>query len=293
MKTEEEILGQLLHWGQSNDDIRTIILTSSRANPNAFKDLFTDYDVELFVRDLQPFLISDHWLENFGKIIACFPLKPEVNDNWITRLVLYEDGLKIDFQISTMESVKQLANALQLPPRYDNGYKILLDKDHLTQHIKPPTYTSYVTKKPTQEEYESLMNEFWWDTIYVAKSLWRDELYFAKFMLDNVIRFNYLQKVIEWYLGVQYDWKINPNKCGRWFKRYLDKETWKELESTFVGANINDNWDALFRTADLFRRLSILVGEKLGFNYPFETEKKVREYLLKVKNLDKSATSFD
>ena len=293
MKKEEEMFGQLLDWAKNNEEIRTIILTSSRANPNAFKDMFTDYDFELFVKDLRPFLISDKWLENFGTIIKRVPLKAVENECWITRLVLYEDGTKIDFQISTNESVNKLANKTQLPPEYDNGYKVLLDKDKLTKDIKPPTYTAFITKKPTEEEYSEIMNSFWGDTAYVANSLWRDELYFVKFMLDNIIRFNYLQKVIEWYLGVKYDWKINPNKCGRWFKRYLDKPTWEELEKTFVGANIEDNWNALYKIADLFSRLSKEVGENLGYTYPLEYENKIREYLLKVKNLDNNANTFE
>jgi aminoglycoside 6-adenylyltransferase len=293
MKKEEEMFGQLLDWAKNNEEIRTIILTSSRANPNAFKDMFTDYDFELFVKDLRSFLNSDNWLGNFGTIIKRVPLKAVEKENWITRLVLYEDGTKIDFQISTNESVKKLANETHLPPEYDNGYKVLLDKDNLTKDIKPPSYTAFITKKPTEEEYYEIMNSFWGDTAYVANSLWRDELYFVKFMLDKIIRFNYLQKVIEWYLGVKYDWKINPNKCGRWFKRYLDKPTWEELEKTFVGSNIEDNWNALYKTADLFSRLSKEVAEDLGYTYPLEYENKIRGYLLRVRNLDSNANTFE
>ncbi|WP_052737924.1 aminoglycoside 6-adenylyltransferase [Bacillus sp. SA1-12] len=292
MKKEEIMFRELTDWANSKEVIRTIILTSSRANPNAYKDVFTDFDIELFVSDLQPFLTSDRWLDNFGTMITTIPLRPVENDGWITRLVLFEDGTKIDFQIYTSESLKELSNNQQLPVKYDNGYKVLLDKDNLTKDIKSPSYTAFVTTKPTEEEFCELINDFWWDTTYVAKSLWRDELYFVKFMLDNVIRFNYLQKVIEWYIGVQNDWNVNPNKCGRWFKRYLDKETWQELESTYAGANIEDNWNALFRTADLFNRLSVKIGKDLGYDYPIELENKIREYLLKTRNLDKNATAF-
>jgi aminoglycoside 6-adenylyltransferase len=283
---------RLLEWGESNETIRTIILTSSRANQNAQKDIFSDYDVELFVQDLEPFLNSDNWIHTFGKMLSCFPLRAVENENWITRLVLYEDGTKIDFQISTNESVKKLVNASQLPPEYDNGYKVLLDKDNLTQNIKQPSFTAFITNKPSEDEYIELINEFWWDTTYVAKSLWRDELYYVKFMLDNIIRFNYLQTVIEWHLGVQYDWKLNPNKSGRRFKRYLDKQTWDEIERTFVGASIEDNWIALFMTADLFSRLCKEIGMNLGYIYPIEVEKNIREYLSKVRNFGRNDVFF-
>ncbi|WP_416150109.1 aminoglycoside 6-adenylyltransferase [Salipaludibacillus sp. HK11] len=293
MRKEETMLAQLLEWAKKNEEIRTIILTGSRANPYAFKDVFTDYDIELFVKDLQPFLNSDTWMERFGEVVTFDPLKASENDGWITRLVLYEDGTKIDFQISTNESVKKLTNKPDIPLEYENGYMVLLDKDNFTKDIKPPSYSAFVTKEPTEEEYRAVVNEFWWDTSYVAKSLWRDELYSAKYMFDNIIRFNYLQKVIEWYIGIQNDWKVNTNKCGRWFKRYIDKETWEELETTFVGADLEENWNALFRAADLFNRLCREIGEELGYEYPIEVENKIRSYLLKARNLDSNATTFE
>lgn len=292
MRKEDIMFSELTVWAKANENIRTLILTSSQPNPNAYKDVFTDFDIEFFVDDLQSFLNSDKWLEHFGVMITCIPLKPVENEGWITRLVLFENGTKIDFQISTTESLQQLTNESQLPPEYDNGYKVLLNKDNLTKDIALPTYTAFITQKPTEEEFYELMNDFWWDTTYVAKSLWRDELYFVKFMLDNVIRFNYLQKVIEWYIGVQNDWHINTNKCGRWFRRYLNKETWEELEKTYDGADIEDNWNALFRTADLFNRLSMHIGKQLGYKYPVEIENKIREYLIKTRKLDRNATTF-
>ncbi|MFD2045426.1 aminoglycoside 6-adenylyltransferase [Ornithinibacillus salinisoli] len=128
MKKENKMFEELLSWARNNENIRSILLTSSRANPHAFTDLFTDYDFELFVTDLLPFLASDSWLDQFGIVIKRVPLKTTKNNNWITRLVLYEDGTKIDFQISTIASFKKITNTSELPPEYDNGYKVLLDK---------------------------------------------------------------------------------------------------------------------------------------------------------------------
>ncbi|MBT2680103.1 aminoglycoside 6-adenylyltransferase [Bacillus sp. ISL-35] len=290
MKQEQEMVSLLLDWAQRNDHIRTVLLTSSRANPYAFTDLFTDYDFEIFVDDLDVFMSDDGWLDQFGVLIKKVVLQ---DGNWRTRLVLYEDGTKIDFQISTNDFIKSLAELTELPAKYDNGYKVLLDKDGLTKGIPAPSYKAYFTRKPSEEIYTEIINSFWGDTAYVANSLWRDELYFAKYMLDNVIRFNYLQPAIEWYLGVKHDWSINPNKFGRWFKRYLDPGTWSELEGTYAGAGIEENWEALFRTADLFSRMAKEVGESLGYQYPMEYEQKMRAYLLKVRNLPAEAERFE
>ncbi|WP_158651505.1 aminoglycoside 6-adenylyltransferase [Mesobacillus jeotgali] len=289
MKQEQQMLNELLGWARQNDNIRTVLMTSSRANPRAFTDLFTDYDFEIFVNELDSFVQDDGWLDQFGSLIKKVVLQ---DGDWRTRLVLYEDGTKMDFQITTNDFVKHLASMSELPDAYDNGYKVLLDKDGIAKGIPLPSYTAYITKKPSAERFADIINSFWGDTAYVANSLWRDELYFAKYMLDNIIRFHYLQPVIEWHLGVKHDWSVNPNKFGRWFKRYLDGDTWDELEGTYAGASLEENWEALFRMADLFSRLAQEVGKSLGYEYPMEYEQKMREYLLKVRNLPLDAESF-
>jgi aminoglycoside 6-adenylyltransferase len=294
MRKEKEIINQLYHWADSHEHIRAMLLTSSRANPNAYIDLFSDYDVELIVTETSTFGEDDTWLENFGSIIASF--KDENADldgtKSYTRLVLYDDGVRIDFQIYQVEVLLRIMREPILPSNLEIGYKVLLDKDGLTVGLKRPTHSAFIPSKPAEEEYIEHINEFWWDITYVAKSLWRDELYFAKYMLDNVIRFDYFRKVIEWYIGVQYDWTVNPNKCGRWFKRYLDPKTWSELEATFAGSSIEDNWNALFKTTDLFRRLAMEVGKHLGYTYPSEIDQRVTDYLLKIKKLDRNTDDF-
>lgn len=279
MRTEKELLKQFQNWAEENPVIRAAILTSSRVNPEACIDILSDYDIELYVNDLQPFRHNDDWLSVFGPILVRWPLKPRstFDENWITRLVLFQDGVRIDFQITDQTTIEADA--------YDNGYRVLLDKDNLTTHLKAPTFSDYLVKKPTQEEYETLVHEFWWNSTYIAKYLWRDELYFAKYMSDSSIRFSYLQKVIEWYIGIHHNWSVSTNKYGRWFKRYLDADTWAELEATFAGADIEDNWKAFFKTTAFFRKLAKSVGESLGYPYPSTLDKDVTAYHQSIRNL--------
>lgn len=131
MKQEKVMVNQLLDWARTNNNIRTVMMTSSRANPHAFTDLFTDYDFEIFVDDLDAFVRDDVWLDQFGTLIKKVVLQ---NGNWRTRLGLYEDGTKIDFLISTNEYIKHLASIREMSERYDNGYKVLMDKDEITKN---------------------------------------------------------------------------------------------------------------------------------------------------------------
>ncbi|MCK4599690.1 aminoglycoside 6-adenylyltransferase [Candidatus Bipolaricaulota bacterium] len=277
MRTEEDVLSQFSEWARRNDVIRAAVLTSSRVNPNPCIDFLSDYDIELYVSDLRPFQQDDSWLRVFGPIMVRWPLKPRSTDgeNWITRLVQFKDGVRIDFQITDQTSIE--------PDAYDNGYRVLIDKDNLTTGLQEPTFSEYIIKKPSRQEYETLVHEFWWDAIYVPKYLWRDELPFAKYMFDNVLRYSFLQKVVEWYIGLQNDWSVSTGTCGKKFKRYLDAETWLEFESTYAGADVEENWRAFFKTVEFFRKLARTVGTSLGYDYPTELDEEVTQYCLSIR----------
>lgn len=278
---ESDVYKKLQGWAAATDWVRAMILTSSRVDLNAHTDIFSDYDVELYVSDINK-VMNDEWLGFFGDIMICWPLKPlsTFDSKWITRLVLFENGVRIDFQITSQKSIEA--------SRYDSGYKVLSDKDHITSKIPAPTHREYLIKKPTEEEYETLIHEFFWDATYVPKHLWRDELFFAKYMLDNIIRFEYLERVLEWYIAMQHDWSINTNTHGRYFKRYLDAKTWKELEETYAGADIEENWKAFFKTVELFRGLARALGKNLGYKYPDPLDSKMTEYYRKMQSIKNS-----
>jgi len=276
MQQEKEVLEKIQNWANENDSVRTVILTSSRVTPNSYADIFSDYDVELYVKGIQKFM-NDEWLTFFGDIMIRWPLKPKstFSQEWITRLVLFENEVRIDFQITSKKSID--------PSAYDNGYKVLVDKDRLTENLNKATFSKYVIKKPTKEEYDSLVNDFFWDATYVVKNLWRDEICYAKYILDNIMRFGCLYKMIDWHIAMRHNWSIITNKYGRFFKRYLDPKTWAELQATFSDACIENNWKAFFDMIELFRKLAKNVAKNLGYEYPDKIDQEVTEYFKKVK----------
>lgn len=283
MRTEDEVLTQFDKWAQGNDLIRAAVLTGSRVDPEGVTDFLSDYDIELYVADLAPFRKDDEWLSVFGPIMVRWPFSPRSTsrEKWLTRLVLFKDGVRIDFQITDKTEIE--------PDAYDNGYRVLLDKYNLTAGLNDPTFSEYIITKPSREEYDTLVHEFWWNATYVPKYLWRDELPFAKSMLGQIVRDRYLRRVVEWFIGLQNDWSVSTGVCGKWFKRYLDYETWSELESTYAGAAINENWQAFFKAVALFGKLARTVGRSLGYDYPAELDQEMLDYYSSIRNTKRCA----
>jgi aminoglycoside 6-adenylyltransferase len=205
-------------------------------------------------------------------------------------MVLFDDGTKVDFGIWPLVLMERSREAGQLPGEFDTGYRILLDKDDVAGALPPPTHTAFLPHRPTHDEYQSLIEEFWFVTTYVAKYLWRDELVPVKTILDYELKYLVLLKLFEWRIGIDYDWSVKPGFFGRGLGRYLAAATWAQFEETFVGPDRPANWTALYTTIDLFRRVATSVGEALGFIYPRDVDTKMMAYLRQIEQLGDTPT---
>jgi aminoglycoside 6-adenylyltransferase len=291
---EDRVIEQLVGWAEGQEEVRAMLLTSTRTRPDARLDLFSDYDVILAVTDIHPFYEDRAWLEDFGRVLVVYrdPIKLDHGVERFAYITQYEDGLKIDFTLWPLEMLPQIIAAPQLPDELDVGYAVLMDKDGLTVGLQPPTHRAYILSPPSRDKYETRIEVFFHEATYTAKHLWRDDLMAAKYNLDYAMKANNLRQMLEWRIAIENDWAFKPGAYGRGLKRHLDPETWKELESTYVGAGESENWEALFRIIDLYRRVAIEVGEHLGYHYPRELDGRTMAYLQKVRDLDRSATSF-
>ncbi|PWW27140.1 MULTISPECIES: AadS family aminoglycoside 6-adenylyltransferase [unclassified Chryseobacterium] len=287
MKVREEKLERIIHWAENNPDIRAVLLTSSLVNPYAPVDDFSDLDIELVFENRTSYESGNEWISLFGEPISMIEEDDRVFDGkHAMKMVLYKDHVKVDFKLYQVSEFIEEINQENLPEDWDVGYKVLIDKDDLTENLKLPTYQSIMIQQPTEKEFQQLMNDFWWDTTYVAKCLKRGDIFYAKFMSENILRTDYLVPLIEWYIAGNYNWNmITTNKHGRLFKKYLSSDLWNKVEKTFSGSDIEENWNALFAYADLVHELGTSLAEKLHFIYPSKLEDDIRNYLKNVKTM--------
>jgi len=291
-----EVVRRLVQWAEQQGSVRAMLLTSTHANPNAQVDAFSDYDIVLVVSDIHPFVADRSWLQDFGPLLVVYwdPIHPapDYGIEQVANVTQYADGLKIDFTLWPVELLQQIAVAPVLPPDLDVGYTILVDKDHLTDGMKPPTYTAYLPTPPTDATYQKVVQDFFSDAPYVAKCLRRDELMPAKWCLDYDMKHNFLRQMLEWRMECDHDWSVPTGALGKGLKKRLPPEIWSQLERTYVGASIADNWEALFRTIALFRQVAIAVADHLGYAYPYDLDERVMTYVQHMQGLDHGAESF-
>ena len=287
-------LQRFAEWGEARDAVRAMIFTSSLTVPNGPVDVLSDYDLILILRDIHPYFEDRAWLGDFGPVLAVYrdPILIEEGLEKSAYVVQYEDGLKIDFTLWPVEALQKMAASPELPDEFDAGYQVILDKDHLTDGLKPPTYAAYIPKPPSQAVYHEAIEVFFVDTAYVAKFLWRDDLMAAKYILDTMLKYEHLLPMLQWHAEIEHNWSVKPGPYGRRLKRWLRSDLWAELESTYTGMDVQANWDALYKTIALMQRVAIEVGDHLGYAYPHDLEARVIAYLQKVQYLASDAGQF-
>ncbi len=291
MHDPDEVRRRLIDWAAARPDVRAMLLTSTRARPDAAPDRFSDYDVILVVEDIAPYVADRRWIADFGEVLVTYwdPVYPApgYGIDKIGNVIQYADGLKIDFTLWPVELMQQIAAAPELLPQLDAGYAVLLDKDGLTSNLQAPTYRAYVPAPPSEDEFLRWIEEFLSDVPYVAKFLWRDELMPAKWCLDTDMKHKYLRRVLEWRAAIDNDWsRPVSGALGKGLKKGLPPAIWSALEATYVGADPAENWAALFQTVALFRRVATEVAAHLGYRYPQEMEARVVRYAEAIQRAD-------
>ncbi|MCL4826362.1 MAG: aminoglycoside 6-adenylyltransferase [Caldilinea sp.] len=288
---QDATVAMLIDWGSAHSLVRAILLTSTRAIPNAPVDILSDYDVILVVQDIQPFVLDRTWLNDFGEILVVYWDPIHSNTTFgidqCGNVTQYASGLKIDFTLWPVELFQQIVAAPVLDAELDAGYRVLLDKDRLTDAMPAPTYTAYTPKPPSSEAYLSIINDFLSSAPYVAKCLWRDDLFPARWCLEADMRHPFLRQMLEWRIQIEHGWSIPIGNLGKGLKKHLAPELWAEVEQTFTGADIADNWAALINMMALFRRVAREVGDHFGYVYPEELHQRVCAYVQEIQRLER------
>jgi aminoglycoside 6-adenylyltransferase len=288
MRTEREMFDLILDIAKSDDRIRAVVLNGSRANPNARPDPFRDFDIVYVVTDVAPFWRNLEWIGRFGELMIMqtpddMGEGPSGQHPGYAYLMQFTDANRIDLSIFPLGQLSEL--------KKDSLSILLLDKDGAMEPLPPPSEQGYLPSPPTDKAFADCCNEFWWVCPYVAKGLWREQLIYARYMLDQAMR-DELMKMLTWHIGLRTGFSRNLGGFGKYFEKYLEPELWHLLRQTYAEGSYKDSWDALFAMCDLFRRSAVPTAKHFGFKYPHEEDRRVTAHLEHVRCLPSDATEI-
>ncbi|AZS15567.1 aminoglycoside 6-adenylyltransferase [Paenibacillus lutimineralis] len=289
MRSEQEMMDLILDFAGNDERVRAVGMNGSRTNPNVPKDMFKDYDIVFMVTDMDSLIMDKNWMDCFGgRIIMQTPedmdlFPPELDGNF-SYLMLFSDGNRIDLTLCPIEKKDNWNNS-------DKLSIVLLDKDQSLPNLPAPSDEDYWLRRPSAAFYADCCNEFWWISTYVAKGLWRQEITYAMDHLNMNLR-PMLIKMLEWKVGIDTNFSLSTGKNGKYLEKYLSKQNWLALMSTYPEGTYEGVWRALFALLDLFRSTSKEVAERLNYYYPYDDDRNVTAYLMRVQRLEPGANSI-
>lgn len=286
MRSEEIMMDLILTTAKNDERIRAVVMNGSRADPNAKKDLFQDYDIVYIVKDIDSFTSDHSWVDIFGeRLMMQMPedkiVPPPQNDGRFIYLMQFTDGNRIDLTLIPLEKMNNLLSL-------DSLSILLMDKDSVIGCLPPSNDRDYHIRKPSEKEFLDICNEFWWICMNVGKGLWRKELTYAMFMYEQINR-NVLNRMIEWHIGIKTDFLKSAGKLDKYFEDYLDKDEWDDYVKTYTNADYENIWLSLFNMCHLFRKIALHIANHFGFEYPYDDDNGVTTFLKRVKQLPPNA----
>jgi aminoglycoside 6-adenylyltransferase len=245
-------------------------------NKNAPIDEFSDLDPLFYCEDVNEFIHSSEWKNYFGDEISFFHDEWDMKDNLkgYTRLTIYSDGFKMDFGFQSVQLAKY-ANDMPL-------YKVYVDKDNIIPEPEVHDESKFYVQKPSEQEFQDILRDFFFDSSYVVKTLYREEITFNQYMMG--ILHKKINALLKWYIGSKHDFKVNVGAVNRYIKQYLSKEEWEMLERTYSSACKDDVYTALMESFTLVRYLGTYIADTLKFKYPYKHDEDMLNYCINVKD---------
>ncbi len=275
----EQLLQRICVWAESQQNIRAIVMMGSYARGRA--DELSDLDIEIFARDTKSYLTSGFWMSEIGPVIVYLSLHNDLGSP--TRLVIFRDGLKVDFTISPASVLASIVDGRKLPPLYDHGYRVLVDKDQLAGRLPAASLRSPLTRVPTEQEFNDVAQEFWFEAYHVAKYLRRDDLWAVKFRDWNLKEL--LLKMLEWSEKSLHGWDYETGDHGIRIREWTDPSVLARLGGVFARFDAADSWRALQTTIDVFRDIAQDTAGRLRYHYPEEVDHQLSDYVASLASL--------
>lgn len=275
----DEILQLLVRWADSQDAIRALVLTSSRAGASK-TDEFSDYDIMVLTDYPDQYLRSDEWIKNIRPVWVCikeqFMHEREVIP---TRLVIFQGGIKVDFSFWRLQLLRDfIDNGFSNTDDMNRGYRVLLDKDGLTRKLPPPAIKFFKVPRPAEDEFRTVICEFWFEMAGVAKYLARGDLFPAKQSENGIVK-DLLLRMIIWNVQAKNNWNTETHTDGKRMQSWVDSGTLQSLAKTYSGFNLEDSWQSTFASMDFFRRISTETSGLLGYDYPQSVDSEITKYI--------------
>lgn len=271
----QQLIEKFLNWSHACSDIRAAIIMGSQARRDHAADQWSDLDIMVYACHYEHYLFQNDWLEKIG-VVWISLLEGSGKGEPLIR-VLFEEGYNIDFFIYSDDYLKKLVTDNVYPRTFHRGAQVILDKDNLAGKIIPPRFDPIPLRPPTREEFQEVVDTYWYFTHYIARKILRGELWLAH-SWDAKVK-EHLLKMLQWHARAMNGWDYDTWYFGHFLEEWVDHQVREDLEKAFAHYDSSDSQRALLATMNLFRRVARETAQRFAYPYPQNVDDKVTHWI--------------
>lgn len=282
MRSEQEVINQILSYAVSVSDIRAVI----RTNLEPVRKYLYSYEFYLIVENIEDFEADEIFEKCFGERILLFRGDrnyPDMMDGMKAHLMVYKDGITLVINAITDEKFREKYVKRNTENAWISGtYEVLLDKNREYTDVGKAEEDLFFYEIPTVKDFEGCCGEFFWVLKTYAEYVLRKEIPAAMFYLNLSVR-DVVNRMIRWYICLKNGKPVELGILDSYMENYLSGDMWACYCETYVCAEEASMWKALDAMAFVFHLAGEKVAAWIDTAFPDKQERDMREFLKSLK----------
>ena len=271
-----DIKKKIIEYANRDKDIKAIIAIGSSTREEVKADEYSDLDL-IIVSDNPDRWYCGEYPNLLGDVRISF-IEPTLGGGKEKRCI-YDEDRDVDMLIFTLSQFEKALREGVASWVMNRGYEVLYDAIAIQKEIGIYVKKGHSNPNMTVEEFDNMLNDFYFHNIWASKKLLRGELWSAKMCVDAYLK-NYLLKAMELYC-----YEIEGKDVwhdGRFIDKWAGEQISNELKNCFAHYEKEDVLNALKATNILFENLTRKIAVKKGYVYPDKAAKCAGAYLEKL-----------
>jgi len=292
-----DYLAMLVSWAEKASSVRGVMVMGSVAQTGT-EDGLSDLDVMLITTKPRE-LRRGEWLAELGpRPILSWTYRSPIGRQTV-RQVVYDGPLVVDIAttswtqaaltgatVAAIARLPRLRHAfpatvsaqldawLQITRR---GTRALVDKDGIANRMAR-SIGEESTPAPSEAEFLNTVDSLFGLLLWQSKQLVRGELWMALATVGHQVEEQMLV-MLQWHTAARHQDATDTWYGGRHIAQWLDPRLSAALPKTWSGYDVDQAWEALVATLDLFSVAARQVADTGRFHYPADDERQLREWL--------------
>lgn len=182
---QDAAIGDLVALLRPDEDVRAAALSGSCAQPQAEKDVWSDVDVLVVVREhaLGRFFPDITWLQPLGEVYA---YEQNSNELTCTTRICFKDFRRLDMVLTTEPALGRIDTWGMVS--FWKGTRTLFSRSPLVNGLLARKFAEPSPPLISPEQFQAMANHFWFKAALAVTKVARDDLLLALHLALDLVR---------------------------------------------------------------------------------------------------------